>query len=99
MAPGSRRSVGYALAGYTDVVKPRMSPIAKIIYSDADGIVLPAAEKAPARLPFENDPKRVEDLISAIAKLQPAVVERLDVFMKTLSEDSEKAGQELAAGA
>src|ERR1700730_5455660 len=87
--------IGFATAGYTEGVKTQVTPMVKFAYSEAGGIVLPAAEEAPVRLPFENDPKRVEDLIGQIAKLQPGVVERLDAFMKAISEDSDKPGSEL----
>ena len=67
-------------------MKTHLAPMVKFAYSEAGGIVLPATEKAPVHLPFEDDPKRVEDLMGAIAKLQPEVVEKLDAFMKTLSK-------------
>jgi hypothetical protein len=56
---------------------------ALIANSGAGGWTLPAAEVAPARLPFENDAKKVEVLMERIAQLQPLVVKQLEVFMQT----------------
>jgi hypothetical protein len=49
----------------------------------AGGWVLPAAEKVPSRMVFENDYERIEVLMGAIAKLQPAITKQLEVFIQT----------------